>query len=234
MFVHPFLFAIGIAAAALPLVVHWMTRPKPVRMPLSTIRLVSDALHQRRARHRLRDFLVLLFRCLAVALLAMAMARPLLVHDQRPSGGEEAERVKVVLLDASQSMAAIDGAATRFDAARAIAASELSYKPKLVANLLIASHSAGAVFDAPSANLRLLRQRLADAEVTAAGFRAASVMEEASRQLASSPADAAGELVIISDFQRSSWAQADFSALPRDTQIRLVSVAGDSTPANLA
>ena len=85
MFMHPILFVVGVCGAAIPLAVHWLTRPRPVRMPLSTIRLVSDALHQRRARHRLRDFLVLLMRCLAVALLAMAIARPLLEGDQRPS-----------------------------------------------------------------------------------------------------------------------------------------------------
>ncbi len=234
MFMHPILFGIGLTAAAIPLLVHWMTRPRPVRMPLSTIRLVSDALHQRRARHRLRDFLVLLLRCLAVALLAVAIARPLLVDDQRPPTGEQADQVTIVLLDASQSMAAIDGAATRFDSARAAAVNELHYKPKMAANLLIASHSAGAVFDMPSANLRLLRDRLGEASVTASGLNAARALEEVTRQFSQSPPDAIRELVVISDFQRSSWARADFSTLPTDTKVRLISMATEATPGNLA
>lgn len=234
MFMHPLLFAIGLGGAAIPLVVHWMTRPRPVRMPLSTIRLVNDALHQRRARHRLRDFLVLLSRCLAVALLAMAIARPLLDGDTRPSEGEQADRVKIVLLDASQSMAAIDGAATRFDSGRAAAATELGYKPNLAANLLIASHQPGAVFESPSANLRLLRDRLAETKVNASTCDASMALEEATRQFSTSKADAERELVIISDFQRANWARADFSKLPEDVSVRLISMARDQTPANLA
>ena len=42
------------------------------------------------------------------------------------------------------------------------------------------------------------------------------------------------ELIVISDFQRSNWAAADFSVLPTDTVIQLESVAPPETPANLA
>ena len=38
----------------------------------------------------------------------------------------------------------------------------------------------------------------------------------------------------MSDFQRSSWAMADFSPLPADTQIQLESTAPATPPANLA
>ena len=142
--------------------------------------------------------------------------------------------MKIVLVDASQSMAAIDGAATRFDAGRAAAVKELAYKPNTAANLLIASHSHGAVFEAPSANLRLLRERLADAEVSAAALQVNVALEEASRQFALSAAGAVRELVVISDFQRSSWARANFAALPKDTEIRLVSMNHDAGLANVA
>ena len=124
MFVNPILLLIGLIGAAIPVVVHFLTRPKPQRMPLSTIRLVSDALHQRRSKDRLRDFLVLLFRSLAVAMLALAIARPLLNGDSVTNNDDDADRVKIVLLDVSQSMAAIDGAATRLDQARAATAKE--------------------------------------------------------------------------------------------------------------
>ncbi|HEX2473282.1 MAG TPA: BatA domain-containing protein, partial [Lacipirellulaceae bacterium] len=72
-------WAIGIGAAALlaPLAVHFLTRPRPVSFPLSTIRFLREVIEQRRARSRLRDLIVLLLRMLAVGLLAMALARPL-------------------------------------------------------------------------------------------------------------------------------------------------------------
>ncbi len=234
MFIHPLLLLIGLAAASLPVVIHFMTKPKPIRMPLSTIRLVSDALHQRRSKDRLRDIIVLLLRSLAIAMLAVAIARPLLTGDTQPEKEESADRVKVVLLDASQSMAAIDGVSTRFDKARAEAVNELSYKSGLAANLLVASHSSGAIFDAPSANLALLRDRLASATVSASGIDVNKAIEEAARQLSQSAPGSIRELVILSDFQRSSWSRANFALLPEDTEIRVLSMAQGDTPGNLA
>ena len=67
---------LGIAAVAAPVVVHLLTRPRPVRLPLSTLRFVREAVRQRRARSWLRDLLVLLLRTAAVILLALAVARP--------------------------------------------------------------------------------------------------------------------------------------------------------------
>ena len=40
-FVHPWAIWLGLGAAALPIVVHLLTRPKPVRLPLSTLKFVK-------------------------------------------------------------------------------------------------------------------------------------------------------------------------------------------------
>ena len=61
-FLHPWAIVIGLLGMALPLVVHYMTRPRPKSMPLSTIRFVRDAVKQRQSRSKLRDGLVLLCR----------------------------------------------------------------------------------------------------------------------------------------------------------------------------
>ena len=77
-FLHPWAAVAGLAALGLPLIIHLLTRPRPVRMPLSTIRFVRQAVQQKRARYRLRDFLILLLRSAAVCLLGWAFARPML------------------------------------------------------------------------------------------------------------------------------------------------------------
>ena len=76
-FLHPWAILIGLIGMALPLVIHFLTRPRPTSMPLSTIRFVRDAVSQRQARSKLRDGLVLLCRSLAIGLLALAFAQPL-------------------------------------------------------------------------------------------------------------------------------------------------------------
>jgi hypothetical protein len=68
MFVHPAMLFAGVAVG-LPVLVHWLRRPRSVRLPLSTVKLVMRGVRQRRAVHRLRDWLILLLRTAAVALL---------------------------------------------------------------------------------------------------------------------------------------------------------------------
>ena len=45
-FLHPWAWAAGAAAALVPIAVHWLTRPRPTRMPLSTLRFVREAVQQ--------------------------------------------------------------------------------------------------------------------------------------------------------------------------------------------
>src|SRR5262245_52589918 len=104
--IHPWAVAVGALAATLPVAIHFLTRPKPVRMPLSTVRFVQRAIQQRRARHRFRDFLILALRTIAIFLLALAIARPLIGDPPLVAANETAKINRVVVLDVSESMAA--------------------------------------------------------------------------------------------------------------------------------
>src|SRR6186997_258528 len=105
-FLHVWAIAIGAGALLAPLAIHFLTRPRPVSYPLSTIRFLREVIQQRRARSRIRDLIVLLLRMLAVGLLAMTLARPLFESapqvTTQPANGSS----RLVLLDVSQSMSA--------------------------------------------------------------------------------------------------------------------------------
>ena len=51
-FLHPLAILIGSAALLAPLAVHFLTRPRPKRLPLSTIGFVFEAIQQRRNRYQ--------------------------------------------------------------------------------------------------------------------------------------------------------------------------------------
>src|SRR5260370_40377964 len=106
MLLHPWALGLGLAAVTLPVVIHWLTRPRPRRLPFSAIRFVQEVVRQRRARHRVRDALVLGLRSLAVLLLALAIARPLLGDRPLVTPDESGRAARVVLLGVSQSMGA--------------------------------------------------------------------------------------------------------------------------------
>lgn len=235
-FAHPWAIWLGAAAIAAPVVVHLLTRPRPVRMPLSTLRFVREAIRQRRSRSVLRDFLVLALRTVAVALLALVIARPqwgrqALVSDQQPG-----DAVRVVVLDLSQSMGATSGSTSLLERARPIAAEFLRYRPGLEANLVLAGAAPRAVFEGPSTNFDALREELARCSVLPQRVDAGRALALAGEMLAPASENdpRRRELVVVSDFQRANWARADFGQLPPDVKVQLEGVAPEQAPPNVA
>jgi len=235
-FLHVWALAVGVPAVVLPVVIHLLTRPRPTRMPLSTLRFVREAIRQRRARHWLRDLVILALRAAAVLLLALALARPQWGENPLVSDLQPGDAVRVVIVDVSQSMAAAEHGIGAMERARSAAGEHLRYRPGLKANLILAGATPQAAMEQPSTNFGALADALGRAEPLPERTDARKTLELAARMLArSSPQDQRRrELVIVSDFQRSTWGSADFSVLPPDTRVQLESVAAKSPLSNLA
>jgi hypothetical protein len=236
-FINLWAIGIGVVALAAPLVIHWLTKPRPTRVPLSTLRFVRQAVRQRRARHLLRDILILALRVLAVAMLALAVARPFFgprtLAAERPQG----DTLRIVLVDVSQSMGATVGATQQIAKARALAANHyLQYEAGLSANVILAGATPHAIFEGPSTNFETLRDELSRCQAMPERLDVKAALERAARMLAptSEQDKRHRELVIFSDFQRSSWAKADFSFVPAEVAITLESTAPKEPLPNLA
>lgn len=231
---HGWAIFAGIAALSLPLLVHWLTRPRPRKMGLSTIRFVREIVHQRRATHRLRDILVLLARVAAVACLAIAFARPKGQTESLVSPEGAANTVRVVILDQSQSMAAVSGGISSFDRARAAAGQYLEYQSGVQANLLLCGAGWRPVFDRPSSNFAVLREQLLQATAQPQRLNAQAAVNAAVEMIQKVEGKSLRrELLIISDFQRSNWTSVDLSVVPADVVLSMQSTAEGPPPANL-
>jgi Mg-chelatase subunit ChlD len=236
MFLHPWALWAGALAVGLPIAIHFLTRPRPVALPLSTIRFVREAVRMRRARHRLRDAIILALRTIAILLFALALARPQLSRQPLISDTQEGNAIRVVILDASQSMAAEQRGTTAFERARTVAASHLRYRPGLSANLIVAGARPQAVLVEPSQNFEALRSALAKSAVLPERFDVNRALALAAEMFGGQQEgeNRRHELVVISDFQRSNWASADLSSLPPNTLVQFESTADSETPNNLA
>lgn len=97
-FLNPFLLW-GLAAVSAPILIHLLLRQKPRPRPWAAMRWLEAALHAAQRRYKLTNLLLLLMRCLIIALLALAVARP---HWGLWSEGGDL----VLLVDVSASMSA--------------------------------------------------------------------------------------------------------------------------------
>lgn len=77
-FLNPILAGVGLACVALPVLIHILMRRRRKPVMWAAMKFLLEAYRQHRNRVRLEQFLLLASRCLLVALLALALGRPML------------------------------------------------------------------------------------------------------------------------------------------------------------
>ncbi len=202
-FTSPLLLA-GLAAIAVPVLVHLVQRMERSGHAFPSLMFVSRTPFQARRRKTLRDRFLLALRCLAIALLALAFAGPELTGSPLAGTPAASARDTVVLIDRSYSMdqparwqAVIEEAGGRIDALAAGARMAL-----------VAFDNAASLIAPLTDDRRLLRERLGELEPGGHGTRLAGGIDLAGRVLRESSIDDR-RIVLISDLQRSALAAVD-------------------------
>ncbi len=242
-FVSPlWLWALG--GVAIPVAIHLWRRQTPRIERWAAMQFLRAAIDRHARRLRIESLLLLLVRCLLLALLALAVAEPFRHLDSVAATGTRRTN-KILLLDGSLSMSAKIGSESRFDLARKMARE------------IVQQSSAGDAF-----NLCRIGNATSPVIIRRPAHDPADVLREIDRvPLLDDVGDVAGalrqvgellneisvdqstELYILSDFQSTNWSgetPADESQLRQSlkdlatrSQLFLVD-AGGRVPANVA
>jgi len=100
-FLNP-LVLFGLAAAGIPILIHLLQLKKLKPIEFSSIRFLKEIQHASAKRVKLRDYLLLLLRSLAIACLVVAFARPAL----KGFGSGSSKTASAVIIDDSPSTTA--------------------------------------------------------------------------------------------------------------------------------
>jgi len=196
-------FLIGLAGAAIPLIIHLIHRRRAPRVPFSTLRFLYVSSRRTARRRRLENLLILLLRMAMIAVVALACAGPFLRSGLLGAGG--AGGGVVIVLDNSLSMSAREQGTTRYGLAREAAETILGDlgEQDLCVVLLAAS---GPEEEPPrlTDDVEDLRHRIATSEPTAAAADLPRTLARAEALL-----DEAGlarrEVYVLTDMQARSW-----------------------------
>jgi hypothetical protein len=113
------LFLAGMAAVALPILLHMIRRHTRDRVTFSSLMFLRPSLPRFRSRSKLEHVLLLILRCAVLCLLAFAFARPFLPRPAAAdAAGQSGARI-VLLLDTSASMRRVGVWSRAVDEARA-------------------------------------------------------------------------------------------------------------------
>lgn len=119
-FLNPFLF-ISLIAVAIPVLIHLINLRRPNKLAYSTVFFLKELQKSTIRNLKLKRLLLLLLRVMAVALLATALARPLLTPNFPVYSVTGSPVLIGILIDNGPSMGQIDGKGPYVDQAKDVA-----------------------------------------------------------------------------------------------------------------
>ena len=211
-FLNPF-FLFGLAAAAIPILIHLFTRRRPRERPFSSLEFLSEVNQSEIRRLRLKQWLLLVLRTLAVACLALAIARPAVRGAIGPRS--TAATSLVVLVDRSGSMGAMsaNGGTLAGDARRVVEDLLATLGPSDDFLLVPYDRAPEPVTPEPSADVARLRRAAQALEASADVTDHTRALELAARSLENTHA-LNRELFWLSDFQSAGFTRGDARVPP--------------------
>ncbi len=219
-FIHAGFLAAGLAVA-LPIVIHLLFRQRTRTVTIGSVRFLHQVVREHRRRRRVRQWLLLSLRMLAVLLLVLLFGRP--YWDQSHLRGLEQE--VVLLLDRSASMQATDSRGeSSFDRTQTIAKDELS---RLDENVIV--HI--AVFDATGV-MEFPVEQVAQTTPTEAATDFGMAFSWARDILAASNRGTR-RIVLVTDLQQTGLPRTPLDRIPEGIEL-IVRDAGDPLPRNVA
>jgi hypothetical protein len=223
------LFFVGLAAVAVPILVHLIQRERKTVIAFPSLMFIRRIPYQSVERRRIHNWFLLMLRIAAMALLVAAFARPFFTVDPvKAAAARSGAREVVILLDRSASMGYGDHWSRAQAEARRVVSS-LSGEDR--GTLVLFGTGAEEAVRATGDTSRL-DAAIGDAAVSSDATRYAPALRLAQSLLSRSTLPQK-EAVLISDFQASGWERREEITLPEGAGLTPVSV-GSLETANVA
>jgi len=201
------LMLLGLAATALPVLIHLFHRQRISTVDFSSIVFIRDHHLQRSRAFRVRELLLLILRTLIILLVVLAFSRPVIqgMAGSFLGSGFKQKTVFAILLDNSYSMDAGNFGETPFDAAKAKALEIINTMQDGDEGFLVLSTNPNDVFPAVApTNMEMLKNVLMDAEISDRSGdigRSLSLIREKLGPIGL----LSKQIYILSDLQRNDW-----------------------------
>lgn len=213
------LFLGGLAALAIPVIIHLINREKRVVVPFPSLMFLHKIPYRSVRRQKIRHLLLLLLRCLALLLFVAAFARPWFDRSKHAGVGSSGAREVVILIDRSYSMGFGARWPTALDKARELTRA-IGQADR--ATIVFFANEPTAATE-PTADHTRLENALKTAKISSEGTRFAPAIKFATEIVGGSNLPRK-DIVLISDFQKAGWAKREELALPPEVTLRTIDV----------
>ncbi len=216
---HPWLL-IGALGASLPVLIHLIGRRRAPVVHFAAFDFLLAVNKRLARRERLRQFLLLLLRTLAILALVAAAARPM--PFQSAIHNEVQKRV-VIVLDASASMGFVHESESLLEHAKSQVAEIISHlQPGDGVTLVVAGNEIEMPFKAPTVDHSALLRAL---ENVALGTQSADLGSAIEKGISSLEEDGSGvSILVVSDLAANSFEQLRPTTMEPLPELKLIDV----------
>lgn len=220
----------GMAAVAIPVIIHLFHRSKFKIVPWGAMHLLEAVLRKNTKRLKLEQLILLLIRCCIPVALALCMARPVITGLSPLL--ENKKMSTVLILDNSYSMEAGGPANSNFQKAREASRQIVDgLVPGSDVAIIQMAGGASSLLDDPTFDLDRVRGELGRVR---AGYGAATVSEafQVARAVQPRLNHLNREIIVMTDFQKVTWSEV--GGLPASERSRIAGqLAEGKTPPRL-
>jgi hypothetical protein len=230
-FLNPFAL-LAMAAVAVPLVLHLFNLRRPQTVDFSSLAFVQELQESTVQRVRIKEWLLLALRMLAVACLVLAFAQPTLTGDLAGAAGGSVRTAHALVVDNSLSMrTGSEEGGTALDRAKARARGVLRTVGPNDETAVWPTARRGEQAPSLNENPGVAEDALSALEPRAGAASLARTVGAAAEALAAS--DAPRRVVYVAgDLQRSTLADSVATQVPDNVEVRLLPV-GTRAAANV-
>jgi hypothetical protein len=231
---QPWLLLWG-AAAALPLLIHLLSRRRYQTTPWAAMEFLLAAARKQSRRIRLENWLLLILRTLIILLFVAILAGP---YEESPQTvAPEDQRIHTIyVLDGSFSMGQTAGGKTLFESAKDTMAREIASDRRRedAFSLVLMSAPARSIVKTPSTDRRALANVIAELKMPHGRADLPGAIALVRDMLAAAPRAwpplVRQEVVFLTDLGRNTWSPGDGNPAARDDSLtqRLVDLAKDA------
>jgi hypothetical protein len=231
----------GMAALAIPIIVHLLNRRRFKKLPWAAMRFLQVSLERNQRRMKVEDWILLLLRLALVALLALALARPAAAWLDSQSLGSKI--ASTIIIDSSGSMGRTDQGTekTRFEIARGFGTEAIRTLPRgSAASVIFAADSTGSGITEPTHDLNRAEAILEGDNAQTLTNRSSDLMPAVKAALDSlaNRSAAQKELILVTDGDANAWNQFEsiirvLESAPEDIR-SVIAMVGNNSGENLA
>lgn len=204
-FLNPIMLA-GLFAVSVPIIIHLLNRRKFQKVVWAAMRFLKISVEKNQRRMRIEDLILLALRCLLLALLAVALARPAILSNTSDRFGQS-KVTGIIILDNSYSMGMSDGTQTRFEKARRAAEQVLDSLPGGSATAVwMVSDVVQDIISLPTFDLNLARKTIREARLSDRASDIFPAIDKALDYLKGRMV-VRKEIFLVTDGQAAGWRQ---------------------------